>query len=172
MGSLESDTTEWLHFHFSLSCIGERNGTPLQCSCLENARDGGAWWAAVYGVAQIRTGLKQLSSSSSKHKKATCWKDEVFGQITKPSCASFVKWRGGRNTQDTATINELPHSATPLKAFIITVLHVLIQLAIFNHRWWSETCFSMHELFLGFIHFFLSICVQNTQVWKFVLQYS
>ena len=58
MGSLESDTTEWLHFHFSLSCIGEGNGNPLQCSCLENPRDGGAWWAAVYGIAQSRTRLK------------------------------------------------------------------------------------------------------------------
>ena len=57
----ESDTTEWLHFHFSLSCIGEGNGNPLQCSCLENPRDGRAWWAAVYGVAQSRTRLKWLS---------------------------------------------------------------------------------------------------------------
>ena len=57
-----SDTTEQLHFHFSLSCIGERNGNPLQCSCLENPRDGGAWYAAVSGVAQSRTRLKQLSS--------------------------------------------------------------------------------------------------------------
>ena len=65
MGSLESDTTEWLHFHFSLSCIGEGNGNPLQSSCLENPRDGGAWWAAVYGVAQSRTRLKRLSSSSN-----------------------------------------------------------------------------------------------------------
>ena len=64
-GCEESDMTEWLHFHFSLSCIGEGNGNPLQCSCLENPRDGGAWWAAVYGVAQIRTRLKRLSSSSS-----------------------------------------------------------------------------------------------------------
>ena len=55
MGSLESDTTERLHFHFSLSCIGEGNGNPLQCSCLENPRDGGAWRASVYGVAQSRT---------------------------------------------------------------------------------------------------------------------
>ena len=46
----------WLiHFDFSLSCIGEGNGNPLQCSCLENVKDGGAWWAAVYGVAQSRT---------------------------------------------------------------------------------------------------------------------
>ena len=56
--------TERLHFHFSLSCTGEGNGNPLQCSCLENLRDSGAWWAAVYGVAQSRTQLKQLSSSS------------------------------------------------------------------------------------------------------------
>ena len=64
-GCKESDTTEQLHFHFSLSCIGEGNGNPLQCSCLENPRDGVAWWAAIYGVAQSRTRLKQLSSSSS-----------------------------------------------------------------------------------------------------------
>ena len=64
-GRQESDMTERLHFHFSLSCIGEGNGKPLQCSCLENPRDRGAWWAAVYGVAQSRTWLKRLSSSSS-----------------------------------------------------------------------------------------------------------
>ena len=64
-GQKESDTTERLHFHFSFSCIGEGNGNPLQCSCLENPRDGGAWWAALYGVALSRTRLKQLSSSSS-----------------------------------------------------------------------------------------------------------
>ena len=54
-GLEESDTTERLHFHSSLPCIGEGNGNPLQCSCLENPRDGGAWWAAVYGVAQSQT---------------------------------------------------------------------------------------------------------------------
>ena len=62
-GREESDMTERLHFHFSLSCIGEGNGNPLQCSCLENPSDGGAWWAAVYGVAQSRTRLKWLSSN-------------------------------------------------------------------------------------------------------------
>ena len=65
MGSLRVDMTEQLHFHFSVSCIGEGNGNPLQCSCLENPRDGGAWLAAVYGVAQSRKQLKRLSSSSS-----------------------------------------------------------------------------------------------------------
>ena len=64
-GGEESDMTERLHFHFSLSCTEEANGNPLQCSCLENPRDGGAWWAAIYGVAQSRTQLKRLSSSSS-----------------------------------------------------------------------------------------------------------
>ena len=64
-GLEESDTTERLPFHFSLSCIGEGNGNQLQCSCLENPRDGGAWWAAIYGVPQSRTRLKRLSSSSS-----------------------------------------------------------------------------------------------------------
>ena len=64
-GRKESDTTERLCFHFSVSCIREGNGNPLQCSCLENPRDRGAWWAAVYGVAQSRTRLKRLSSSSN-----------------------------------------------------------------------------------------------------------
>ena len=73
----ESDMTERPHLHFSLSCIGEGNGNPLQCSCLENLRDGGAWWAAVYGVAQIRTWLKRLSSSSSIHS----WDLIMFGWI-------------------------------------------------------------------------------------------
>ena len=58
LGVTELDTTEQLHFHFSLSHIGEGNGNPLQCSCLENPRDAGAWWAAIYGVAQSRTRLK------------------------------------------------------------------------------------------------------------------
>ena len=65
MGSPESDTTERLHFHFSLSCIGEGNGNPLQCSCLENPRDSRAWWAAIYGVARSQTQLKRLSSGGS-----------------------------------------------------------------------------------------------------------
>ena len=68
-GLEESDTTERLHFHFSLSCSGEGNGNPLQCSCLENPWDRGAWWAAVYGVAQSWTRLNRLSSSSRQHIK-------------------------------------------------------------------------------------------------------
>ena len=116
----ESDTTERLHFDFSLSCIGEGNGNPLQCSCLENPRDGGAWWAAVYGVTQSRTLLKRLSSSSSR-KTSFSWgksshvmiissnriylknrskeQDRLFVCVHFPSCISVHLY-----TQDTARI--------------------------------------------------------------------
>ena len=67
MGSLECDTTERLHFHSSLSCIGEGNGNPLQCSCLENPMDGGAWWAAVHGVAKSRTRLSNFTFTFHFH---------------------------------------------------------------------------------------------------------
>ena len=66
VGQKELDMTERLHFYFSLSCTGEGNGNPHQCSCLENPKDSGAWWAAVYGVTQSRTRLKQFSSSSNQ----------------------------------------------------------------------------------------------------------
>ena len=90
-GRWESDTTEWLHFHVSLSHIGEGNGNPLQCSCLENPRDGGAWWAAVYGVAQSRTQLKRLSSRSSSSK----WQNPGFSKSgwiwpQYPGCFQYV----------------------------------------------------------------------------------
>ena len=82
-GREESDTTEQLHFHLSLSCIGEGNGNPLQCSCLENPRDGGAWRAAVYGVAQSWTRLKRFSSSSSS------WREERGGAFL---CDRMLSW--------------------------------------------------------------------------------
>ena len=75
-GRQESETTEWLHFHFSLLCIGKGNGNPLQCSCLENPRDRGAWWAAVYGVAKSRTRLKWLSSNSSSSMAPICFRQK------------------------------------------------------------------------------------------------
>ena len=77
-GREELHTTERLHFHFSLSCIGEGNGNPLQCPCLENPRDGGAWWAAVYGVTQSRTRLKRLSSSREEY---TLWSGKEGRQL-------------------------------------------------------------------------------------------
>ena len=76
--------TERLHSHFSLSCIGEGNGNPLQCSCLENPRDRGAWWAAVSGVVQSRTRLKRLSSSSSSS-RASVMAVVIFGDVLKKS---------------------------------------------------------------------------------------
>ena len=74
-GHYQLDTTERLHFHFPLSCIGEGNGNPLQCSCLENPRDQGAWWTAIYGVTQSRTWLKRLSSRGifSLLCSSDCW---------------------------------------------------------------------------------------------------
>ena len=89
-GFEESNSTERLHFHFSLSCIGEGNGNPLQYSCLENPRDRGAWWAAVYGVAQIRTQLKRLSSSSSM----VCFKDLKWVIISPHGKISFFFFDG------------------------------------------------------------------------------
>ena len=88
----ELDTTERLHFQFSLSCIGEGNGNPLQCSWLENPRDGGVWWAAVYGVAQRWTRLKWLSSSSSSSSKRICLMLSIlFTKITR-KYHTFICW--------------------------------------------------------------------------------
>ena len=94
MGSRGLDTTERLHFHFSLLCNGEGNGNPLQCSCLENPRDGGAWWAAVYGVAQSRTRLKRLSSSSINIASKTCLSSVCFsaGLSLSPSLPLPLGW--------------------------------------------------------------------------------
>ena len=98
-GCEESDTTEWLHFHFSLSCIGEGNGNPLQCSCLENPRDSGAWWAAIYGVTQSRTRLKRLSSSSSSsipvlglHANKSCSMDSFVSIMWLLSLNIMILW--------------------------------------------------------------------------------
>ena len=84
-GRQELDKTEQLHFHFSLSCTGEGNGNPLQCSCLESPSDGGTWWAAVYGVAQSRTQLKRLSSSSRETKIPASW--AMWPKIIIEQCA-------------------------------------------------------------------------------------
>ena len=90
-GREESDTTEWLHFHFSLSCTGEGNGNPLQCSCLENPRDGGAWWAADYGVAQSWTRLKRLSSI--QYLLFSFWLTSLFMTVFRSNHVSY-KWQG------------------------------------------------------------------------------
>ena len=97
-GCYKSDMTERLHFHFSLSCIGAGNGNPLQCSCLENPGDGGAWWAAIYGVAQSRTRLKRLSSSSSSSSESdTVEKTLMLGKIEgkRRSGRQRMRWLDG-----------------------------------------------------------------------------
>ena len=83
------DTTEWLHLHFSLSCVGEGNGNPLQCFCLENPRDGGAWWAAVHGVAEGWTRLSDftftfhfhaLEKEMATHSSTLAWQIPGMGE--------------------------------------------------------------------------------------------
>ena len=88
--------TERLPFHFSLSRIGEGNGNPLQCSCLENPRDGGAWWAAVYGVAQSQTRLRWLSSSRLKRTYSRAQKHWKLGGLGEPLICQINKTGGGR----------------------------------------------------------------------------
>ena len=90
MGSLQSDTTEWLHFHFTLSCIGEGNGNPLQRSCLESPMDGGAWWAAVHEIAKSRTRLNDfiltfhfhaLEKEMATHSSVLAWRIPGAGEL-------------------------------------------------------------------------------------------
>ena len=126
--------TERLHFHFSLACIGEGNGNPLQCSCLENPRDGEAWWAAIYGVSQSQTQLKRLNSSSSSNNNMHLLEQRVWGQrqllqnckVKGRKCKNSVKnpsqWfskmalaKGncfGRNSSLIAEKAMAPHSST------------------------------------------------------------
>ena len=96
-GCWESDTTERFHFHSSLSCIGEGNDNPLQCSCLENPRDGGAWWAAVYGVTQSQTRLKRHRSTAEVAEwSQTCslkkknWKYYLKGSVNQEFNMAFL----------------------------------------------------------------------------------
>ena len=96
-GRWRSDTTEQLHFHFWLSCIGEGNGNPLQCSCLENPRGRESWWAAVYGVAQSETQLKWLSSSSSSSLSSPIC-------ISMPSTMDWLKFACLRRSRDVSTL--------------------------------------------------------------------
>ena len=131
-GRTESDTTERLHFHFSLSCTGEGNGNPLQGSCLENPRDGGAWWAAVYGVAQSLTRLKWLSSSSSRnsvHSSSSCFSFSRLLCVQNSQGAqvwvhlkgipAFLSW--------TQYVHRLPHPLSSLLLSCSSQLHFLIR---------------------------------------------
>ena len=94
-GREELDTTKWLPFHFSLLCIGEGNGNPLQCSCLENPRDRGAWWAAIYGVTQSQTQLKWLSSSFQRTESRETY-PRCYGSVPSlwwPCTKCLLSWK-------------------------------------------------------------------------------
>ena len=112
-GRYESDATERLHFHFSLSHNGEGNGNPLQCSCLENPRDSRAWWAAVYGVAQSWTGLKRLSSSSMYEYIFIFTYMYIFPKLAcqkgQEANSPFPSWQGAHLFAPILFSNTIPH---------------------------------------------------------------
>ena len=118
------DTTERLHFHFSLSCIGEGNGNPLQCCCLENPRDWGAWWASFYGVTQSWTRLKRLSSSSSsssilfiihdKSVKGSPSGSEYACNVGDAWDTGLVPWRRKMESHSSILAWEIPSTEDPV----------------------------------------------------------
>ena len=150
--------TKRLHFHFSLSCFGEGNGNPLQCSCLENPRDSGAWWAAVYGVAQSRTWLKPLSSSSSSsiNRSLVLWWWCVVGEegfyspmigsqsFSEPmlldfelnNCLLFFYPLGGRGWLEWARVGYFP---SPGKAVSDNILAIQVLVSPEDRPCWEET---------------------------------
>ena len=136
--------TEWLHFHFLLSCFGEGNGNPLQCSCLENPRDREAWWAAVYGVAQSWTWLERLSSSSSRGTQNS--QPGILNWMTFWLCVilncffSFKTWTQGLtswNHSDVLVIrlNKVPYSEFQEQIFKTVILRGKILL--FRNLFWE-----------------------------------
>ena len=133
-GRWELDTTEQLHFHFSLSCIGEGDDNPLQYSCLENPRDGGACWAAVYGIAQSQTQLKQLSSSSSRASLVAqlvknlpamreTWFDPWVGKIPWRRESYPLQYSGLENSM-VCIVHEVEKSQTQLSIFCLFVFKI------------------------------------------------
>ena len=117
-GRQESDTTERLPFHFSLSCTGEGNGNPLQCSCLENPRDRGAWWAAVSGVAQSRTRRSDLAAATALY---------FTSQILR--CFFFLQIKGCGNPTTSKSIGTI---SPPAFAHFVSLCHILVILTIFQ----------------------------------------
>ena len=113
-GHWGSDTTEQLHFHFSLSCIGEGNGNPLQCSCLENLRDRGAWRAAVYGVTQSQTRLKWLSSSSSSSSSSIS-----HSRLNTPYLQKIFPWLWPKDKAAPFSSLLIPYSSTAQQLSIV-----------------------------------------------------
>ena len=126
-GPHESVATERLHFHISLSCIGEGNGNPLQCSCLENPRDGRAWWAAVYGVAKSRTRLKRLSSSSSSSSPSKELKSVL---VEMPSACSMTGF----------DLEALIEVLMDLMSWTLATAFMVVNYCIYQSITYSENC--------------------------------
>ena len=147
-GHEELDMTEWLHFHFSRSYIGEVNGNPLQCSCLENPRDRGAWGAAVYGVAQSRTLLKWLSSSNSSSIVQTVLSHQSFRMAGNLHCLVSSSWSLHCIIFDCFKVPSLfshtpkisiPRLCLQILFFLYSLpywAHLFAQLALFPPCWW------------------------------------
>ena len=133
--------TEHLHFHFSLSCIGEGNGNPLQCSCLENPRDGEAWWAAVYGVAQSQTRVKWLNSSSS----SSSWVNEaMFGLCVWSTCVLMDEKSQFLPLPTPAAHGESRFVAEKGRAFLSCITE---KLSAAVHRLWYQGSISWKTIF-------------------------
>ena len=153
-GRKESDTTGRLHFYFSLSCIGEGNGNPLQSSCLENPRDGGAWWAAIYGVTQSWTRLKRLSSSSSNKVLQTGWFKTTemccLRVLGATSLKAWCSWGHGPTVQFGSVAQSCPTLCDPMNGSTpgLPVHHQLpaLQSKGFS-RVFSSTTVQKHQFF-------------------------
>ena len=158
-GSEESDTTKRLHFYFSLSCIGEGSGNPLQCSWLENPRDGGAWWAAIYGVTWSRTRLKRLSSSSSSSSRVSgrLWPLQETLQDQQVSLAQFSSVQPLRHVGLFAT----PWTAACQASLSITNSRSLLKLMSIESVTTIQPSLLPHSLLLPSI--FLSIKVFSNE---------
>ena len=130
-GRLQS-TTELLHFHSSLSCIGEGNGNPLQCSCLENPRDGRAWWAAASGVSQSRTRLKWLSSSSSR--------GHTINKITNPFSPHVNEASCHEGREDVDLVRGFPSHSIPCE------IHLFYKPSKGGRSPWKKTSNSSHTV--------------------------
>ena len=166
--------TERLHLPFSCSCIGERNGNPLQCSCLENPRDGEAWWAAVYGVAQSRTRLKPLSSSNMALISISLISD-VLKYLFKWLLAIYLSSSGNTFVYSVVIFliffifsrpNSLPMTCWDI--YLPSIMTCLFY-TLFRALWWTGTlnsyrrkiCLSFFFIFITFLYLVLEILLSS-----------
>ena len=145
-GRWKSDTTERLHFHFSLSCIGEGNGNPLQCSCLENPRDRRAWWVAIYGVAQSRTRLSDLAAGTDWASQVAHVAKNLLAQVGDFRAEGLVLGLGrspggghGNPLQDSCLENTMDRGAWRAAVHEVTVSQKQLKWVSTRTRNWLET---------------------------------